>query len=112
MAGKSFLKPQEQIVVTMEYQKALRNFEEYPNDIARGLNIQHTPVFFKFSKDGEEESLGEVMAPAILLGTPEPDFSMPFNVNAITNMLFGLVLVKTMNILYKSASDYTDKKSG
>jgi len=33
--------------------------------------------------------------------TPEPDFSMPFNVNAITHMLFGILLVNTVFALYK-----------
>jgi hypothetical protein len=31
----------------------------------------------------------------------EPDFSMPFNVNAVTNALIGLLFINTYNIIVK-----------
>ena len=37
--------------------------------------------------------------------TPEPDFSMPFNVNAVTHMLFGILFVNTVYILFRKDED-------
>ena len=44
---KENLKPNEQIIITFKIRKPLSNFEDYPNDIARGFNIPHMPVFYK-----------------------------------------------------------------
>lgn len=41
----------------------------------------------------------------MLIMTPEPDFSMPFNVNAVTHMLFGVLVVNTVFALYKDRED-------
>ena len=89
-------------MVTYRINKALRNFEEYPNDIARGFNLPSMPIYYKF--EGESE-LREVLSNSILIQTPEPDFSMPFNVNAITNMLFGILFVNTLFALFKDKED-------
>ena len=34
--------------------------------------------------------------------TPEPDFSMPFNINAVTHAFFGILFVNTVFILSKN----------
>jgi hypothetical protein len=41
-------------MVTYRINKALRNFEEYPNDIARGFNLEHTPIHYKLSDAPEQ----------------------------------------------------------
>ena len=46
----------------------------------------------------------------MLIMTPEPDFSMPFNVNAVTNMLFGVLVVNTVFVLYKDREEEETKK--
>ena len=79
----------------------LRNFEEYPNDVARGFNIPHMPVYYKTQNDWSKTS-----SPSILIMTPEPDFSMPFNVNAVTHVIFGDLFINTVNAL---ASNFRDK---
>ena len=33
--------------------------------------------------------------------TPEPDFSMPFNINAVTHAFFGILFVNTVFFLSK-----------
>lgn len=43
-----------QLLVTYGINKALQNFEDYPNDIQRGFNIPHMPVFYRF-KTGESK---------------------------------------------------------
>lgn len=47
---------------------------------------------------------------SMLIMTPEPDFSMPFNVNAVTHMLFGVLVVNTVFALYKDKEDEVIKK--
>jgi len=46
----------------------------------------------------------------MLIMTPEPDFSMPFNVNAVTHMLFGVLVVNTVFALYKDREEEETKK--
>jgi hypothetical protein len=50
-----------------------------------------------------------VYSNSILVQTPEPDFSMPFNVNAFTHMLFGILFVNTVYILFKDRSEDEEK---
>mmetsp|Transcript_12768 Transcript_12768/g.19770 ORF Transcript_12768/g.19770 Transcript_12768/m.19770 type:complete len:217 (+) Transcript_12768:916-1566(+) len=90
---KAVLQPDDSLMITFEVRKALRNFEEYPNDIARGLNIPHMPIYYTEEAQGQVKM---VMSEGILAQTPEPDFSMPFNVNAVTHMIFGVLFVNTI----------------
>jgi hypothetical protein len=46
----------------------------------------------------------------MLIMTPEPDFSMPFNVNAVTHMLFGVLVVNTVFALYKDREEEEKNK--
>lgn len=94
---ETLLKHGDQLLITFKIQKQLNNFEEYPNDIARGFNIPHMPIFYQF-KDVEGAEM--IYSNGLLISTPEPDFSMPFNVNAITHMLFGILFVNTIFIVY------------
>ena len=41
-----------------------------------------------------------IYSDGLLISTPEPDYSMPFNVNAITHMLLGILFVNTIFIVY------------
>jgi len=49
---KAVLQPDDSLMITFEVRKALRNFEEYPNDIARGLNIPHMPIYYTEEAQG------------------------------------------------------------
>ena len=42
---------------------------------------------------------------AILVVTPTPDFSMPFNVNAVTHVLFGSLFINTVTVLFSNFKD-------
>ena len=80
------------------------NFEHYPNDVQRGFNLWHMPVFYK------ADTYQQVYAPSMLLMTPEPDFSMPFNVNAVTHVIFGILLVNTAYVLHRTADEEHGKE--
>ena len=89
------------MLLVMRIDKQLMNFEEYPNDVARGFNLWHMPLFYTF--DGINNK--QLTTPSMLVMTPEPDFSMPFNVNSVTHVLFGLLLVNTAYILSRTAAE-------
>ena len=83
------------------------NFEEYPNDVQRGFNLWHMPVWYTTGKDQQPRYL---YSNSMLIMTPEPDFSMPFNVNAVTHMLFGVLVVNTVFALYKDREEEETNK--
>jgi hypothetical protein len=56
------------------------------------------PIFYKFES---EEEWKMIQSESLLIKTPEPDFSMPFNVNAVTNALIGFLFINTYNTLVK-----------
>lgn len=60
------------------------------------------PVFYLFEKETKQEY---VYSDSILLMTPEPDFSMPFNVNAVTHALFGIIFCNTVFAIYNTNDD-------
>lgn len=99
------LEPNESLMISFTVRKQLSNFEEYPNDIARGFNIAHMPVFCKWRANLAPAGTSMVYSSALLVSTPEPDFSMPFNVNAVTHMLFGILFVNTVFILFTDPED-------
>ena len=92
------LKPYEKLLLTYRINKMLRNFEEYPNDVMRGFNVPHMPVYYSFNTGDKDK----IFSANILIQTPEPDFSMPFNVNAVTCVLFGSLFINTLTELYKN----------
>ena len=56
------------------------------------------PIFFTI---GSNPEVHESVSQSMLLKNMEPDFSMPFNVNAVTNALIGLLFINTYNSLVK-----------
>jgi hypothetical protein len=42
---------------------------------------------------------GSIDSEAILVQIPEPDFSMPFNVNSVTNLVLGFLIVNLFTAL-------------
>jgi len=45
-AGDKLLQPYQKLMITYRITKHLRNFDQYPNDVARGFNIPHMPIFY------------------------------------------------------------------
>ena len=40
------LAPGDTIIVVVQVNKHLMNFEQYPNDVSRGFNLWHMPIFY------------------------------------------------------------------
>lgn len=56
----------------------------------------------KADKHGEGETTWhEIQTNSLLVKTPEPDFSMPFNVNAVTNAVVGFVFINAFYTIVK-----------
>jgi hypothetical protein len=70
---------------------------DYPNDPQRGHDIMHMPIQFSYSEEWQQ-----MTSAALLVQTPEPDFSMPFNVNAATNSMLGVFFINMFNSLVKA----------
>lgn len=64
------------------------------------------PVYYKTAN-----KINKVYSDSILVMSPEPDFSMPFNVNAVTHMLCGIIFINTVYILYKKDEDEEEERS-
>ena len=86
------------MLITFGVRKVLLPFEDYPNDPNRGFNTPQMPIFY--SIEGHSYSF---YSKSLLVHNMEPDFSMPFNVNAVTNALIGLLFINTYNSLVKPA---------
>lgn len=101
--------PQAELIITFGIKKSMMQFEEYPNDPQRGFNIMHMPILYReFVKTLEEDVVVRPDLPwksmdsaAMLVQIPEPDFSMPFNVNAVTFGLLGVFMINMYNSLVK-----------
>jgi len=86
------------MLITFGVRKVLLPFEDYPNDPNRGFNILQMPIFYSI-----EDRSYSIYSKSLLVHNMEPDFSMPFNVNAVTNALIGLLIILTYNSLVKPA---------
>jgi len=85
-------------LISFGVRKILLPFEDYPNDPNRGFNIPQMPLFYKY-----DDRSGSLFSKSLLVQNLEPDFSMPFNVNAVTNALIGLLFINTYNTLVKAS---------
>ena len=94
-----FIPPRSEVVVTIGIAKYLREWERYPNDPSRGFNIMQMPVHFR---DTSSETWQSLESAPLLVQIPEPDFSMPFNVNAATNAVLGVFMINMYYVLVKA----------
>eukprot|EP01022_Parablepharisma_sp_SALTPOND_P032973 TRINITY_DN87979_c1_g1_i1.p1 TRINITY_DN87979_c1_g1~~TRINITY_DN87979_c1_g1_i1.p1 ORF type:complete len:616 (-),score=19.50 TRINITY_DN87979_c1_g1_i1:1028-2875(-) len=90
------LLPNESIKITMEIEKLLLPFEEYPHDSSRGFDIPQMMFLYKMDNEAEWH---KTYVPSIVLMLPQPDFSMPFNVHALYCVLVGIMFKIYLNII-------------
>ena len=85
-----------EIIVQIGLAKHLQNFMDYPNDPQRGNDVMQMPIQYRYIGEWQQ-----MTSSALLVQTPEPDFSMPFNVNAATNSMLGVFFINMFNSLVK-----------
>ena len=105
--SKLIIPPRAEITISFGVLKSLMQFEQYPSDPQRGIDVPQMPILYRFQQTEKEIADGKVhnwktfdSAP-MLVQTPEPDFSMPFNVNAVTNALLGIFYINMYNAMVK-----------
>lgn len=59
----------------------MKNFNSYPNEIERGINIEATPILYRFESETKEHTL---WTNSMLIVPSYPDPAMPFNVNVLS----------------------------
>jgi len=91
--------PRSEFIITFGVSKSLLGFEAYPNDPSRGFNVPHMPVLYR--RKTTQTSLKQTISTALMVQIPEPDFSMPFNVNSVANVVIGIFFVNMYNVLVK-----------
>ena len=92
--------PLSEIVISFGISKFLREWETYPNDPSRGFNIMQMPVYYRAVESPSDWF--RVESAPLLVQIPEPDFSMPFNVNAATNAVLGVFMINMYYVLMKA----------
>ena len=86
----------ETVKITLQIEKLLLPFEEYPHDSSRGFDLPQMVYYYKFDDD---EIWKETYVNSIVLMLPQPDFSMPFNVHALYCVLFGIMMKLYLSII-------------
>lgn len=81
-------------VLTMDFEKSVLRYGEYPPDANRGFDI---PAAIIYTDDGTE-----LRTTNLLLPLPTPDFSMPYNVIILTSTVMALLFGGTFNLLLRN----------
>jgi hypothetical protein len=70
--------------------------------------VPHLPIYYRFSH--EFRPLHFILSTPILVITHTPDFSMPFNVNAVTHIVFGSLFINTFAVLFFNYKEEEEKE--
>lgn len=97
--SKIKIESSEKLKITINLEKKLLHFEDYPNDPNRGFDIPHMPVYY--TVDSISQKWKQTFSNSLLVLLPEPDFSMPFNVNAVTCVVIGYLFINMLRLLVK-----------
>lgn len=75
------ISPGEEVSITIPYKKQMKNFNQYPNEIERGINIESSPIFYK-EKGDKEYSFS--WSNSMLVIPSSPDSAMPFIIGVLS----------------------------
>lgn len=92
--GEFELNPKEELTISINVEKQILTFEEYPHDSSRGFDL---PQMIFFYKTQGETIWRETYDGSIVTMIAQPDFSMPFNVHALNCVLVGIMLKLYLN---------------
>jgi len=92
------LQPFTTVIISLEYAPILLNFQLFPADPNRGIEV---PPSLLFAAEGSIT----LYSNSLLLLPPLPDMSMPFNVISLTCTLYVFVIGSIVNMLVKRASE-------
>ena len=105
------LPPASELELRLEYHPAFLSFETFPADPNRGFEVP--PFSATFAAPAEcvsssyppEAGTATLYSSSVLLLTPVPDLSMPFNVLSLTCTLYALIIGAIFNLALRRASE-------
>jgi hypothetical protein len=89
-----YLLPNSRLKISYELRKRLLNFESFDNEFEFGYKIPSGIMIYSFEK--AEEYL--YVTDQIYFNIPTIDNTMPFNIIALTAVVFGVFLIQTLNM--------------
>jgi hypothetical protein len=115
------LSPESSLFVSLDYHAAFLSFENIPGDANRGIELPPIQVSFvsttcssssvqKTNGTGTSMHTGrgsaQLYSQSVLLLTPLPDMSMPFNVLSLTCTLFAFIIGSLINVLVRRGTEH------
>jgi hypothetical protein len=102
------LAPESSLSVSLDYNPAFSSFENIPGDANRGVELPPVQVYFVASacNNRNKTSSGQLYSQSVLLLTPLPDMSMPFNVLSLTCTLFAFIVGSLINVLVRRGTEH------
>lgn len=86
----------------MDYEPYYLPFEHFPADPNRGFDIPAS--YATFSTLGPSTHSVQLYSNALLIMSPVPDMSMPFNVISLSCTCFALLIGSVINLMIKKSS--------
>ncbi len=83
--------------VSLPLEKKFKQFEEFPNDPQRGHDYLSS-LYYLEEEEGVVGLSGLEQSNALLVFINEPDFSMPFNVIAVSSAVIAYLLISVFNL--------------
>ena len=94
------LRPQEELVVTIPFEKTMKSFEEYPHDMFRGEDMIGLPVTCMAMEVGVVEEIKRqvVNSNSVVTNPFIPDTSMPFHIITFTFGAYTMMYLAIMRM--------------
>jgi hypothetical protein len=106
------LAPESSLSVSLDYNPAFSSFENIPGDANRGVELPPVQVYFVSSACSNSNfysnstSSAQLYSQSVLVLTPLPDMSMPFNVLSLTCTLFAFIVGSLINVLVRRGTEH------
>lgn len=84
----------QEVYIQLDLEKKMLSFEEYPVDPQRGWDIPSSYISYS-----DSYTTKIISTESLLIHTPEPDFSMPFNVICITGSVIAFFYTSVQTLL-------------
>jgi hypothetical protein len=109
------LPPASSLFVSLDYNPAFLSFDSIPGDANRGVELPPIRVHFVSAcnnmdtvgtRAGTGAGSAQLYSQSVLLLTPLPDMSMPFNVLSLSCTLFAFIIGSLINVLVRRGTEH------
>lgn len=93
--------------ISVDYDYVLMNFEDFPADPNRGMELPPSVVTFSCASASNTTPTpyARLYSEALLIMPPVPDMSMPFNILSLTSTLYAFCIGGLVNLLIRKSSE-------